>query len=50
MKLDSLIVEEIERAGLWVDYYAGYPRCSALRLKSNNWRRMHGISMKRRRK
>lgn len=48
MKLGSSMVEKINKAGLWINYYAGYPRCPELCFKSNNWRRLHGVPMKRR--
>lgn len=48
MILTASMMIKLRKYGMWVDYFAGYPRCAMLEYKSNNWCKLHGISMKRR--
>lgn len=34
----------------WVDYFKGYPNLCDYRTEINNWRKMHGFAMVRRKK
>lgn len=50
MILSDSIIEKLRNYGMWVDYFIGKPRCTMLQFKSNNWRKLHGLPMKRRRR
>ena len=50
MNLNVSTVEKLRAVGMWIDYYAGYARCAGLQFKSNNWRKLHGIPMERRKR
>lgn len=34
---------------VWIDYFRGYPSLCDYRAESNNWRKMHGLPLIRRR-
>jgi hypothetical protein len=38
---------KLVKADIWIDYYTGKPRICGIRFKSNNWRKRHGLPMRR---
>lgn len=49
MRLTDKQAKKLSGTGIWVDYYRGYPSTPDLMIKSNNWRKMHGLPLIRRR-
>lgn len=47
MRLTNKQAKKLSGMGIWVDYYRGYP--SIPNIMSNNWRKMHGLPLIRRR-
>lgn len=49
MRLTDKQAKKLSGTGIWVDYYRGYPSIPDLMIKNNNWRKMHGLPLIRRR-
>lgn len=49
MRLTDKQAKKLSGMGIWVDYYRGYPNISDILISSNNWRKMHGLPLIRRR-
>lgn len=45
MRLTDKQAENIGKCGVWVDYYKGYPNIPDIIIKSNNWRKIHGLPL-----
>lgn len=50
MIITDSIARKSGNHGVWVDYYTGKPRIQGYQFMTNNYRRFHGMPMKRRRK
>lgn len=49
MRLNNKQAKKLSGMGIWVDYYRGYPSILEILISSNNWRKIHGLPLIRRR-